>query len=250
MSSASLDRHEPAYRDDFAYALDNRIIQDWYADRIVAACHPAVRCLELGIGHGRTTDRFSRAFATHEVVEGSAAIIRSFRQNHPDCGAVIHHALFEAFRPEHALDVLILGFVLEHVEDPVALLRRYRPFLAETGRCFIAVPNGASLHRRIGQAAGLLDDLSALGPGDRALGHLRQYTVDGLDAELDAAGFSVVRREGIFLKPVSTAQLRTLALDDAILRAMCEVAVPYPELSCALLFEAVPKGASRPAGAA
>lgn len=245
MASPDLDRHEPAYREGFEFALDNRVIQDWYAERIVEAADPACRSLELGIGHGRTTERFSRAFRVHGVVEGSEAIIRGFRARYPDGGATIHHALFEDFQPDQPVDLLILGFVLEHVADPVALLRRYRGFLSAGGRCFVAVPNGASLHRRIGHAAGLLDDLTALGPGDRALGHLRQYTVEMLDAELVDAGYRVVRREGIFMKPVATAQLLALALDDAILRAMCEVAVPYPELSCAMLFEAVPD--TRPA---
>lgn len=113
-------------------------------------------------------------------------------------------------------------------------------FLKPTGSCFIAVPNGESLHRRIGHAAGLLPDMLTLGKGDRALGHQRQYSVDLLTDQLNECDYSVIRKEGIFLKPLMTGQLRTLNLSKEILRGMCKVGMEYPELSAALFFEATP----------
>lgn len=236
--SNRLDTFLPAYGEGFGYAFDNNIILNWYPERIMRLCPKSSRLLELGIGHGYTTDRFSRHFARHLVLDGSNSVIKQFAEQYPDCRAKVVHAYFEDFVPTESFDVIVLGFVLEHVADPGAILRRYREFLAPGGRCFVAVPNGQSLHRRLGHLAGLLDDMMALGAGDLQLGHERLYSVDGLSAELDNAGYSIVRKEGIFLKPLTTDQLQSLQLGKNIIQAMCEVGVDYPELSCALLFEA------------
>lgn len=235
---ADLDRFSAAYEEDFAYSFDNRIILNWYPRRIIAVSDPGARVLELGIGHGYSCDRFARHFASYQVVDGSPAIIERFRRSWPDSPAVLHQGYFEEFVPDGPVDLIVMGFVLEHVVDPAAILARYRGFLAPGGRIAVAVPNAQSLHRRFGQAAGLLADMTALGAADHALGHLRAYTLESLEAEIAGAGLEIVRREGIFLKPLTTGQLQTLDLDDAILEAMCTVGIDYPELCTGLLVEA------------
>lgn len=236
--SKQLDSYLPAYGEGFGYAFDNNIILNWYPERIMRLCPTSSRLLELGIGHGYTSDRFSRHFSRHVVVDGSNSVIAQFRAQYPDCQATIVESYFEDFVPEGRFDVIVLGFVLEHVGEPGAILRRYKEFLAPGGRFFVAVPNGESLHRRLGHLAGLLDDVMALGPGDLQLGHQRLYSVASLSSELEQAGYRIVRKEGIFLKPLTTDQLQTLQLGKNIIQAMCEMGVRYPELSCALLFEA------------
>ncbi|WP_291993479.1 class I SAM-dependent methyltransferase [Candidatus Accumulibacter sp. ACC003] len=233
-----LDAYLPAYGEGFGYAFDNNVILNWYPERVMRLCPTSDRLLELGIGHGYTTDRFAQHFARHIVVDGSTSVIEQFRDQYPDCPATVVQAYFEDFVPDERFDVIVLGFVLEHVADPGAILRRYRQFLAPGGRCFVAVPNGQSLHRRLGHLAGLLDDMMALGAGDLQLGHQRLYSVDSLSAELESAGYRIARKEGIFLKPLTTDQLQSLQLPKNVLQAMCEIAIGYPELSCALLFEA------------
>ena len=79
--------------------------------------------------------------------------------------------------------------------------------------------------------------MMALGQGDLELGHKRLYSTENLTAEMNRAGFRIERKEGIFLKPLTTAQLQSLHLDAHLIQAMCKVGVDYPELSCALLFE-------------
>lgn len=234
-----LDDFICAYRDDFAFAFDNRIILNWYPRRIVERSHPGMRVLELGIGHGYTCQRFSEHFESYTVIDASSAIIGRFREQYPGSRANLVEAYFEEFDTDERFDAIVMGFVLEHVDDPAAILRQYRRFLAPSGRCFVAVPNAESLHRRFGQAAGFLDDLFALGEGDLALGHQRLYSVASLTVEMEASGYRVVSREGIFLKPLTTGQLTSLNLSPEILEGMCRVGVEYPELSAALLFEAV-----------
>ncbi|HRN82796.1 MAG TPA: class I SAM-dependent methyltransferase [Nitrosomonas europaea] len=233
-----LDGHIEAYGERFDFAFDNQVMLNWYPERIMRLCPPERHLLELGIGHGYTTNRFSRYFARHVVIDGSASVIGQFRQQYPDCLASIVQGYFEGFETDERFDVTVMGFVLEHVANPREVLERYKKFMVPGGRCFVAVPNGESLHRRIGHAAGLLRDMMSLGQGDLALGHVRTYSVQTLSQELEAAGYQVVRKEGIFLKPLTTAQLQSLDLSQKIISGMCEVAIDYPELSAALLFEA------------
>ena len=80
--------------------------------------------------------------------------------------------------------------------------------------------------------------MGALGKGDIALGHRRLFTVSSLTTQLQDCGYRVVRQEGVFLKPFTTAQLESLELTAEIEAGMCEVGLEYPELSAALLFEA------------
>jgi 2-polyprenyl-3-methyl-5-hydroxy-6-metoxy-1,4-benzoquinol methylase len=234
-----LDDFVGAYRDDFAFSFDNHIILNWYPRRIIERSRPEMRVLELGVGHGYTCQLFSEYFASYTVIDASTAIINRFREQYPNSRAKLVEAYFEAFETIDQYDVIVMGFVLEHVDDPAAILRHYRQYLAPGGCCFVAVPNAESLHRRFGQAAGVLDDLFVLGAGDLALGHQRLYSVASLATEIETSGYRIVSREGIFLKPLTTGQLISLNLGPEILEGMCRVGVGYPELSAALLFEAV-----------
>lgn len=233
-----LDAYLDAYTDDFEYAFDNALILNWYPSRIIAETPSSARVLELGVGHGFTCQRFAQHFDHYEVVEGSESVINTFKQNYTDASAIFHQAYFETFEPSERFDLIVLGFVLEHVEDPALILHRYRNFLTEGGRIVVAVPNAESLHRRFGNAAGLLPDMMKMGDGDKALGHLRLFTVDTLSKLLEECGYSVTNREGIFLKPLSTPQLKTLDLSTEVLNGMCVIGRDYPELSAALLFDA------------
>ena len=89
-------------------------------------------------------------------------------------------AYFEDFETEERFDAIGMGFVLEHVEDPGLILRRYQDFLAPGGQIFIAVPNAESLHRRLGNFAGMLPDMTTLSPADEAFGHRRYFTAETL----------------------------------------------------------------------
>jgi SAM-dependent methyltransferase len=231
----TLDAHLKAYEGDNLYDFDNDLLLNWYARRIVALTQDAKSILELGLGHGFTTDVFSRHFSTHVVVEGSPAVIEHFTRRYPQCRAQVVESFFEAFTTGARFDVIVLGFVLEHVDDPSVLLARYKDFLAPGGRMFIAVPNAEVLNRRLGHLAGLLPDMTELSDHDRLLGHQRYYTVESLTAEVTAAGYTLERLEGIYLKPFTTRQMVSLNFDARILDALCQVGVAYPELSCGLL---------------
>ena len=108
--------------------------------------------------------------------------------------------------------------MLEHADEPEALVRRYARFLKPGGSLFVTVPNAASTHRRIGFAAGLMHDLFALGAGDRQLGHQQLFSVASLTALIERCwGLEVVVTEGLFFKPFTNGATQQLGLSDATL---------------------------------
>lgn len=235
MVNQSLDNHVAAYEGNNPYDFDNEILMNWYSRRIVAESQGAKSLLELGLGHGFATNAFSNFFDTQVVVEGSRAIIRNFRAMFPECPARIVESRFEDFSTAESYDVIVMGFILEHVDDPAEIMSRYKRFLSPGGKFYVAVPNAESLNRRLGHHAGLLESMQTLSNNDLLLGHQRYYTVASLTEDIHRAGFKIDKMEGIYLKPMTTQQMVSLNLDREIIRALCEVGVSYPELSCGIL---------------
>ena len=233
-----LDNYILAYGAEFDYAFDNNIMLNWYPKRIMSLTCRDNKVLELGIGHGHTCSHFSDYYAQYSVIDGSQSVIEQFKQQYPYSKAEVIHSYFENFHSDEKFDVIIMGFMLEHVDNPNQILNHFKQFLNTNGRCFISVPNAETLHRRFGHEAGLLPDMFALSGGDKELGHQRLYTVESMTQQLQDCGYQVIHKEGIFLKPLTTKQLKSLNLSTDILEAMCKVGIDYPELSAGLLFEA------------
>lgn len=236
----TLDAHVGAYEGQNLYDFDNEILLTWYPQRIMAINPNAKSLLELGLGHGFTTNIFSRAFDRHVVLDGSQAVIENFRKRYPDCQAEIVETFFEDYQTEERFDLIVLGFILEHVDDPVLILKRFRQFLKPGGKMYAAVPNAEVLNRRLGHLAGLLPDMQTLSENDVLLGHKRYYIVETLTNDARLAGFSIEKMEGIYLKPLTTRQLVSLNLDKKIIQALCEIGIDYPELCCGILAEILP----------
>jgi SAM-dependent methyltransferase len=231
----TLDVHVAAYQGGKLYDFDNEILLNWYPQRIVQHSQGARVLLELGLGHGFTTNKFSTSFERHVVLEGSAAVIQNFHDKFPQCHTEIIETYFETFDTREKFDVIVMGFILEHVDDPLQIMKRYRRFLAPGGKLFLAVPNAEVLNRRLGHLADLLPDMEALSENDLLLGHKRYYTVRTLSDDIARAGYKMDKLEGIYLKPFTTSQLISLQLRPSVIQALCEVGIDYPELSCGIL---------------
>ncbi|MFJ3058890.1 class I SAM-dependent methyltransferase [Herbaspirillum sp. NPDC087042] len=230
-----LDNYVAAYERKSPFDFDNEILLNWYPQRIVSLAGNRGTILELGLGHGFSTNLFSQNFERHVVLEGSSAVIDNFRKLYPACKAELVETYFETFDTEERFDLIVMGFILEHVDDPVDIMKRFGKFLKPGGQMFIAVPNAEVLNRRFGQAMGMLPDIAKLSDYDLLLGHKRYYTVDSLRNDVAAAGYAVENMEGIFLKPLTSQQLQSLHLEKGVLDAMCQIGIDYPELSCGIL---------------
>jgi ubiquinone/menaquinone biosynthesis C-methylase UbiE len=238
MKHETLDKHAKAYMEASVYDIENSLTFEWYADRIVSLA-PTCALLELGIGHGVTTRKFSASYFRHVIIEGSEEVIRSFRQKYsPPANVEIIHCFFEEYDGTDLFDVIVMGFVLEHVDDPGAVLTRFRRFLKPDGRLYVTAPNAKSLHRRIGYEAGLLKDIYEFNDYDRAAGHKRYFDYETIKNTVENAGYVVTRSEGLFLKPITTRQMNALCFTADIMKALLKIGMEYPELCNSVLLEA------------
>jgi len=83
-------------------------------------------------------------------------------------------------------DGFVFGDTLEHLPDPVAVLRRLRPRLADDGALVVSIPNVANWAIRLGLLAGRFR-YTERGILDRT--HLRFYTARTVREMLAEAGF-------------------------------------------------------------
>jgi 2-polyprenyl-3-methyl-5-hydroxy-6-metoxy-1,4-benzoquinol methylase len=232
-----LDSHLEAYQGKFIYEFDNQIQMNWYPKRITEFSNPESSVLELGLGHGISTNYFSFFFQHYLVIDASPAVIKNFKEAFPNCKAKIEEVYFENFESQEKFDIIILGFVLEHVDNPDIILDKYKKFLKEDGKMYISVPNAEVMNRRLGNLAGDLPNMQLLSEHDKICGHRRYYTVETLTNQIKSHGYKINRLEGIYLKPLSTSQMISLKLEDKYINALCEMGINYPELCCGIFVE-------------
>jgi len=158
-------------------------------------------------------------------------VIKNFRKRFPDCRAQPVQIYFETHEDVEKFDVIVIGFILEDVNNPSEILSRYKKFLVAGGKVFIGVSNAEVTNPRFGNMVGLLPDMQTVSENDLLLGHKRYHTVASLTKEIRDTGYEVERQEGIYLKPLTTSQIMSLNLDKGILKALCELGFNYPELT-------------------
>lgn len=231
-----LDAVTSHYRPGAVTEIENNLILNWYPKRILSYLEGGRTgsLLELGVGHGVTAQLFNPHFKHHVILEGSAVVIDLFRKK-TEMNVDVRHTFFEDFSTSEKFDVIVMGFILEHVDDPGLIIERYKQFLAPDGKIFIAVPNAKSLNRRLGLELGMIDDIYALNENDVAQGHQRQFCRDTLREFLDSHGCTITWEEGIYLKPLPLGVLQTLPRFEDNLVAMLKVGVDFPDLCVGLL---------------
>jgi 2-polyprenyl-3-methyl-5-hydroxy-6-metoxy-1,4-benzoquinol methylase len=199
-----------------------------YCAQIFARFWRGRRCLEMGPAEGVMTPHLDRAFPDLTLVEGAEAFCSSLRLRFPD--ATVIPSLFEDFAPTALFDTIVLGHVLEHVENPVEVLRKAGSWLAPGGVICCAVPNARSLHRQAAVLLQLLDTEHSLNPTDLHHGHRRVYDPDSFRADFLAAGLSIRCCGGYWIKPLSNRQMEG-AWTPEMIRAFMRLGERYPDIA-------------------
>lgn len=153
--------------------------------------------LEMGPAEGVMTDLLCDDFDDYTIVEGAQRFVDMIKAKHSNI--ICHCSLFETFSPKRLFDNILLGHVLEHVEDPVGILLMCKKWLSDKGRILAAVPNSESIHRLAAVEMGLLSKTDELNERDICHGHRRVYNWNSFMDDFEKAGLKVVYRGGIGL---------------------------------------------------
>ena len=117
--------------------------------------------------------------------------------------------LFENFVPDRKYDEIVCLRALEHFDDPVGMLKRAGEWLKPGGYINLAVPNGYSLHRRLGVHLGFTQTPDEKTPGDLMKGHRRVYNLRTFTNEVEDAGYKVKLIRGCMVKMFSDEQMKS-----------------------------------------
>lgn len=160
--------------------------------------------LELGPAVGQMTKYLINDFETLHVVEGSKNLLDQI----PDYSNIVkHHCFFEEFDAIIKYDTIIMSHVLEHIENPMQVLKKFKNFLNPSGVLLISVPNAKSIHRLVAEDMKLIDSIYTLNARDHELGHYRVYDMESLKNDVVIAGYHILDEGGVFLKPISNKQI-------------------------------------------
>lgn len=222
----------------YAYDFDLHVMQP-YMIRSFEPFFNRGSLLELGSFKGEFTRRFLRLFDDVTCVEASAVAIEVARQQLGDRVRLVH-STFEAATLGRTYNNVVLTHVLEHLDDPVQLLRRINDeWLAESGRLFLVCPNANAPSRQIAVKMGLIPHNAAVTVAEAEHGHRRTYSLDTLERDAVAAGLTVVHRSGIFFKALANFQwdrlLKTDIISKEYLDGCYQLGQHYPDL-CSSIF--------------
>ncbi len=222
----------------YAYGFDFDVMHPF----MIRSFEPFFRrgsALELGSFKGDFTRRLLSYFSDITCVEASDAALAAAKERLGNEITFIHSS-FEAASLPRRYDHVVLTHVLEHVDDPVALLSRVNTeWLDEGGRLFLACPNGNAPSRQIAVKMGLISHNTAVTAAEAEHGHRRTYTLDTLEHDAVSAGLEVVHRSGIFFKALANFQWDRLLQTDIVspeyLEGCYQLGRQYPDL-CASIF--------------
>ena len=240
-----LNQYKSAYDHSFKFYDENQWYLRKYADLMSARIteRELSKVLSLGVGHRVVGNAILNLMqggtvSEYHIIEGAKEIIDTFKSENKMDGVQIIHSYFEEFNPDTTYDAIEMGFILEHVNNPGAIIRKFKEFLRPDGVLFIAVPNARSLHRMIGHHAGMLPDVYRLSDHDLELGHKRYFDLPIILNLVEACGLRVTDNRGLMLKPITGAQMRTLNWGEDIISSLFIIGENYPEIANCIYLEA------------
>jgi 2-polyprenyl-3-methyl-5-hydroxy-6-metoxy-1,4-benzoquinol methylase len=222
----------------YAYRFDFDVMHPFMVRSFEPFLMPG-SALELGSFRGEFTRRLLPHFREITCVEASDEAVAAARAALGGAVTIIADT-FEHVRLDRQFDNVILTHVLEHLDDPVGVLRRAnREWLAPRGRLFLACPNANAPSRQIAVKMGLVSHNSAITPAEAEHGHRITYTLDTLERDARAAGLRIIHRSGIFFKALANFQWDQLlggpVISPEYLEGCYQLGQVYPDL-CSSIF--------------
>jgi len=146
------------------------------------------KVLDVGCATGQISRRLKENGCTVvgiEIDEESAKVTKQYCEN-VIVGDV--EKLSELSYPEKYFDALLFGDVLEHLKDPLRVLRNLKRYLKDDGYIVCSVPNVAHIYIRLKILFGKWD-YEDTGLLDRT--HLRFFTIKSVKKLIEDAGFKI-----------------------------------------------------------
>jgi len=203
------------------------------------------RVLELGAATGRVTQALKANGCEVVAFERDVNAAQRLRELCPVIEGDIEQMSLERRLDGSTFDVVLAGDFLEHLQDPVQLLKAVRPYVAERGFLLASIPNVSHGSVRLALLHGKFE-YGERGLLDRT--HLRFFTLDSIRQMFTEAGYNIVSVQRLtsdpFTEPFTGKPAVELATITPELRRWIE-----DDAECAtvqFMIQAVPDGSARP----
>ena len=163
------------------------------------------------------------------ALDGSKELTDKLKRTIKNRSLEIICSLVEEYKPKEKFDTIVLAHILEHVENPIKILKLAKSWLKKNGVILVDVPNANSIHRLVGVKMGLLKRKTDLNENDIKIGHRRVYTLNKLIWDAKKAGLKIKKTGGIFFKPLSNNQIEE-NWDEKMIKGFYELGKDFPEL--------------------
>ena len=222
----------------YAYNFDFEVMQP-YMLKTFLPFFVKGSLLELGSHKGGFTEKFLPYFERVTCVEASAEAVGEAKERLGD-KVVFINDLFEKASLPGRYDNIVMTHVLEHLDDPVRVLKRVNDeWLSDCGRFFLVCPNANAPSRQIAVKMGLISHTTAVTEAEAKHGHRITYAFDTLERDAKKAGLNILYRTGIFFKALANFQWDKLLATDIIsteyLDGCYQLGQSYPDL-CSSIF--------------
>jgi 2-polyprenyl-3-methyl-5-hydroxy-6-metoxy-1,4-benzoquinol methylase len=226
----------------YAYRFDTLLRR--YMMRTLDPFLPAGKALEMGCYTGDMTELIAERYADVTVIEASDELVAAAGARLEGRARFVH-GTFETVEIDDRYDAIFLIHTLEHLDDPVAVLRRVNTWLTGRGRLFVVVPNANAASRQIAVRMGLVPFTDAVTDDERVHGHRKTYRLETLTRDVLDAGLRIVHSGGVFFKPLANYQFDQLldggVISEAYLEGCYQLGMQYPDL-CASIFLVCERG--------
>lgn len=178
------------YHRDQTYAQNENLFRNIFMKRYLLAKRFAKkgRVLEVGCSTGVMLDIFAERSWQTWGVEPSKSAQSAKRKGH----RILRTFFEKAKLPKNYFDLVIANHTLEHMDDPLLVLKKIHSLLTKNGIVFIDVPNAGGLGAKL---------LGTYWPFRLPEEHKHQFTRGSLSQIFKEAGFKVTHfesRSGLF----------------------------------------------------
>ena len=196
--------------------------------------------LELGSFKGDFTRKFLTHFKDITCVEASDEAVKTAKETLGDQINFIN-STFEVVALPKQYDNIVMTHVLEHLDNPVRVLKRINnEWLSDEGRLFLVCPNANAPSRQIAVKMGIISHNTAVTPEEAQHGHKITYTFDTLERDTKKSGLQIEHHSGIFFKALANFQWDKLLTTDIIspeyLEGCYQLGLQYPDLCSSIFF--------------
>ncbi|MBM3503053.1 MAG: class I SAM-dependent methyltransferase [Alphaproteobacteria bacterium] len=190
------------------------------ADRIRRWLRPPDRVLEMGAATGLMTAMIAPLVNSITSVERSPAYVDKLRSRGLS-NVAVHQGDAENFSSDATFNHVVATSLFGNLSDQRRFLRNMRPLLSGGGLVHVTVNNPRSLHRLLAVEMGLIASFHDLSAANVRHG-TRPFDREEVERIAASAGFQVVHREGILLKPLPNDAMARLT--DQLIEALDRIA--------------------------